>query len=86
VYTTSAFWVFSTRKGKGQQSLWVGCVVKGKDKFQSFRTFWSHIHFECKDDNRKCSLFKKSLNHVNIEYPKEENTCEAFIYLPWQVF
>jgi hypothetical protein len=44
VYTTFAFWVFSTRIGKGQQSLAVGCVVKGKDKFQLFRTFWSHIH------------------------------------------
>jgi hypothetical protein len=48
VYTTFAFWVFSTRKGKGQQRLGVGCVVKGKDKFQLFRTFWSHIHLNAK--------------------------------------
>jgi hypothetical protein len=46
-------------KGKGQQSLGVGCVVKGKDKFQLFRTFWSHIHLNAKMTKENAAFSKR---------------------------
>jgi hypothetical protein len=68
-------------KGKGQQSLGVGYVVKGKDKFQLFRTFWSHIHLNAKMIKENAAFSKRVLSHVNIEYPQEENTCGVWIHI-----